>query len=166
MTTRKSARPSHLGAKLFLTVGLGLLLAGIWVLASTLHLQLEWKSFQLQFAACAYDAKAENGYLKATSSTEVVAVAPQNVTSLFKMVQTAKAGSIGKLKDPVEQIALEYSNGASGTLSLTGDGRVHLALTDLSGKQWRFYLGSCNFRSLSKILSAEGAAVENELWSD
>ena len=57
MATRKSPRPSHLGTKLFLAIGLGLLLAGICVLISVLHLQLEWKSFQLQFAACAYDAK-------------------------------------------------------------------------------------------------------------
>lgn len=166
MQASHRAHPRHLGAKLFLILGLSAILIGICLLISVLHLQLEWKSFQLQFAACAYDAKAEGGYLKATCDDEVVEVAPQNVTSLFKMVQTAKAGSIGKLKNPTEQITLEYSNGAVGALSLTDDGRVHLSLTDLNGKEWTFYLGSCNFRSLRKILSTEGAAAENRPWAD
>ena len=159
-------RPAHLGTKIFLTVGLGLLLTGIILFCSMIHLQLQWKTFQLQFAACAYDVDGEDGYLKATSSEEVVNVAPKNATSLFKMVQTAKAASIGKLKNPVEQIHLEYSNGAYGDLSRCTDGRVHIDLVDGNGKHWNFYLGACNFSSIRMILSVDGAAIENIPWTD
>ena len=166
MQKEKSGRPSHLGAKLFLFLGLGLLLTGVILFCSMIHLQLQWKTFQLQFAACTYIVDGEEGYLKAVSSEEVVNVAPDNATNLFKMVQTAKAASIGKVKNPVEQISLEYSNGADGVLSLTLDERVHLDLVDGNGKHWNFYLGACNFSSMKKILSVSGAAIENACWID
>ena len=159
-------RPAHLGTKLFLITGLSLLAVGIGLFFSMIHLQLQWKTFQLQFAACAYDVDGEDGWLKAVSDTETVNVAPKNATSLFKMVQTAKAASIGKLKNPVEQIHLEYSNSAHGTLSRTEDGRVHIDLIDANGKHWNFYLGACNFSSIRMILSVEGAAIENAVWTD
>ena len=166
MQKAKRQRPAHLGTKLFITIGLGLLLTGLIVFCSVIHLQLQWKTFQLQFAGCAYDAGGEDGYLKATYADEIVDVAPQNAISLFKMVQTAKATSIGKLKDPVEQIKLEYSNSAYGWLSRTADGQVHIDLTDPNGKHWQFYLGACNYSSMIKILSIEGAAIENQPWND
>ena len=161
-----SAKPAHLGAKLFLFLGLGLLLTGVILFFSMIHLQLQWKTFQLQFAACTYIVDGEEGYLKATSAEEVVDVAPDNATSLFKMVQTAKAASIKKVKNAVETIQLEYSNGAYGVLSLTEDNRVHLDLVDGNGKHWNFYLGACNFGSMKKILSVSGAAIENAPWID
>ena len=167
MQQSERRRPAHLGAKLFLSIGLGLLLTGLILFFSMIHLQLQWKTFQLQFAGCAYDVGGEEGYLKATSAEEVVDVAPENAINLFKMVQTAKATAIGKLKEPpVEQIKLEYSNTAVGTLSRTADGRVHIDLIDPNGKHWKFYLGACNFTSMTIILSVEGAAIENAPWID
>lgn len=161
----KGKPPAHLGTKIFLTVGLGILAAGLILFFSMIHVQLQWKTFQLQFAGCAYEVDTEDGYLKATSETQIVDVAPQNAVSLFKMVQTAKATSMKKVKDPVEQVSLEYSNGAYGTLSHTADDRVHIELMDPNGKHWQFYLGACNFKSLTMILSVDGAAIENTLWA-
>lgn len=159
--------PKHLGTKLFIAFGLLILLTGVAMFFNMIHVQLQWKQVQLQLAACTYDANAEEGYLKATSATEVVQVAPHNATSLFKMVQTAGVASIGKLRGmPAEQIVLEYSNGAYGELSLLEDGKVHLSLLDANGKQWEFHLGKCNYRSMAQIMSVAGGAIENAVWID
>ena len=162
--TKKARRPHHWGGRLLIGAVVALLIFGIWKMGNTIAVQLSWKIFQLSFAACVYDVGLEDGYLKATSETETVRVAPENAINVFKLIQTGRCTKSGRARNPERSITLEFSDGGYAVLSLS-NGKSHIDFTDASGEHWQLYLG-CDYSKLEWLLSVEGAAIENAPWTD
>ncbi len=154
------------GGTLLIVAVVGFFLAGLFVFGRMIHVQLQWKDFQIQFAASIYDAGAEDGYLKADDTHEAVRVCPDNAILVLRMMQTGKAARLGELRNPQRRIWLQFSNGTHGILSEYGQGQTHVQFTGLDGEKFQIYLGRCKFSNMITLLSVEGANFENAVWSD
>lgn len=154
------------GGTLLIIVVVGLLLLGFFLFGRMIHVQLQWKDFQIQFAASIYDAGAADGYLKADDTHEAVRVCPDNAVLVLRMMQTGKAAKLGVLRNPQRRIWLQFSNGTHGILSEYGNDQTHVEFTDLNGEKYQIYLGKCKFSNMVTLLSVEGANFENTVWID
>lgn len=154
------------GGTLLIIVVVGLLLLGFLLFGRMIHVQLQWKDFQIQFAASIYDAGAEDGYLKADDTHEAVRVCPDNAVLVLRMMQTGKAAKLGVLRNPQRRIWLQFSNGTHGILSEYGNDQTHVEFTGLNGEKYQIYLGKCKFSNMVTLLSVEGANFENTVWID
>lgn len=158
--------PKHLGWKLFVGAVLALFALGVFKFGQFVNTRLQWNAFQLQYAACTYDVGIDGGYLKAISETETARVCHGNANNVYRMIKTAGVADRRRVSEAQEQIVLEFSDGGSAVLSLEKDGRVHMDFSSPAGKQWNFHLGKCDFSKIRKLLSIQGAALENAPWTD
>lgn len=167
MFEQKGGKPYHrnTGSILLLTVGLTVLLVLAGLFVQMLRIQLAWKDFQVQFALSVYDSALEDGWMKADDTHGAVRVCAENGQLVLRIMQTGKAGSLGRVKSEDRQIWLNFSDGTHGILSEVGDGKTHVDFTGLDGKRYQLYLG-CRFDNLATLLSAQGAAYANEAWVD
>lgn len=154
------------GSTLLIVAVVGFFLAGLFIFGKTIHMQLTWKDFQIQFAASIYDAGMENGYLKADDTHEAVRVCSDNAVLVLRMMQTGKAARLGAIHNPRRRIWLHFSNGTYGILSEYGDDQTHVQFTGLDGETYQVYLGRCKFSNMVTLLSPEGGNFENTVWSD
>lgn len=167
MFEQKGGKPYHrsMTGVALIAVGLAVFFALLAFFIHAFRVQLQWKDFQLQFAASIYDSGAEDGWMKADDTHEAVRVCQDNGQMILRIMQTAKAGSVGRVTNPQRQIWLSFSDGAHGILSEVDKGRTHVEFTGLDGVRYQIWLGaSCKFEDMATLLSAEGAAYENELW--
>lgn len=165
MQTKRNT-PRHLGIKIVVGAVLLLFIFGVARFVQIVRTRVDWNSFQLQYAACVYDAGTEEGYLKVVSEAESVRVCHENAYNVYRILKTAGVADSRKVRDPKEQLFLTFSDGGSAVLSLEEAGSVHVDFTNPAGKRWQFHLGKCDFSKIRKLLSVKGAAVENSLWID
>ena len=104
--------------------------------------------------------------MKAVSETETVRVCHGNANNVYRIIKTAGAADRRPAGAVRERIDLFFSDGGTAVLSWEEDARVHVDFSDPSGKQWAFHLGKCDFTKIRKLLSVEGAALENAVWTD
>jgi len=166
MRQEKRQCPRNLGIKIFVGIVLLFFVFGVARFARFVHIRLQWNAFQLQYAACTYDVGTEGGALKAVHESETVSVCHANANYVYRMIKTASVADCRSAKDVREQIFLEFSDGGTAVLSQENDGRVHVDFTNPAGDRWKFHLGKCDYSKMRKLLSVEGAAIENAPWTD
>lgn len=167
MFEQKGGKPYRrsMGGVTLIAVGMAVFLLLLTFFVHVFRVQLQWKDFQLQFAASIYDCGTEEGWMKADDTHEAVRVCPDNARLILRIMQTAKAGKLGRVTAPQRQIWLNFSNGTHGILSEVDRGRTHVDFTGLDGVRYQIWLGaSCKFEDMVTLLSVEGAAYQNELW--